>query len=370
MAIVWIKKSCIWQMRADIKSATHAEARRMRLSDDLVLALLVFFVLFGTKLVSAEDELLVYRRSICTGLGDRLGMLLSLSAAAQAYGNMSIVFRWCGEEAKSQLALDNPLHFHFIPGWTGFYYTLEELHSLFPQLPPHVRLVEEWPSSPALRTLSDEGDKARFPPVQGLPFLPAAGHRIFAAEGRPPLTEAAFREAYTAVAALLQPAPGYMRARFDVLVHMRGMDHNTAFADMAPQSFCTVAVLTALAEDPRTAALKVAVMSHKRRWAKQTLGPRFRQLVLRQMGALQDMALLLSVRRGIVQHASGGWSAFSNVPALARPHIALLNTYRGLDEHRFSYFQRHYNISLSNAFRCHETAGFVDHVAALPSSSS
>jgi len=337
----------------------------MRLSDDIVLALLVLFVLLQPG-ISADDELFVYRRSICTGLGDRMGVLLSLSAAARAYGNMSIVFRWCGADAKYQVGLDNPLHFHFIPGWTGFYYTLEELHRLFPQLPPYVRLVDEWPST-VLPTLSDEGDKARFPPIQGLPSLPAAGHHIYTAEGRAPLTEAAYREAYTAVAAHLQPAPGYMRARFDVLVHMRGMDHNTAYADMAPESFCTVGVLEALAEDPRTAALKVAVMSHRRRWAKQTLGPRFRGLVLRQVGALEDMALLLSVRRGIVQHASGGWSAFSNVPALARPHIALLNTYRGRDEHRFGYFQRYYNISLSNAFRCHETAAFVDHVAAMAS---
>ena len=57
----------------------------MQLSDDIVLALLVLFALLpSASAAEGKEELFVYRRSICTGLGDRIGMLLSLSAAAQA----------------------------------------------------------------------------------------------------------------------------------------------------------------------------------------------------------------------------------------------------------------------------------------------
>ena len=78
----------------------------------------------------------------------------------------------------------------------------------------------------------------------------------------------------------------------------------------------------------------------------------------------EDMAMLLGgARRGIVQHASEGWSAFSSVPAFARPGVALINTYNRSAGHRFDYW-RLYGPVPDGLYRCHETAAFVARVVA------
>lgn len=159
-----------------------------------------------------------YRRSICTGLGDRLGVILSLAAVARAYNNGSMItFRWCQTDGAVQAALDNPLHMRYIPGWTGYSYPLWELHAHF-ELPPGVRIVGEWSEADPQPLLSDLGS-ASIPPLQGLPFLPSLGHAIFAAEGKPRLTASAFRQAYEESARMLRPLS--VAAELDIIVHLR-----------------------------------------------------------------------------------------------------------------------------------------------------
>ena len=307
---------------------------------------LLHCMLLASLLASAQKDW-VYPRVICTGLGDRLGVLLSLAAASRAYTNMTIVFRWCGVEGRELAVLDNPQLLHSIRHWNGYVYPLSELHSHFPQLPPGVKPVEEWPPARGGLLLSDG---------LGLPFLPSLGHAIFQAEGRPRLTADEFQRAYKEAALLLQPAS--VRGHFDIVVHLRAWDENTPYFDIQPQHFCTLQVLEALVAEPSTLGLTIGVLSHDRIWAKKMLGPRFRRLLLRQASPWEDMALLLSARRGIIQHASGGWSSFSSVPALARPHVTLINTYYGPDEHRFDYFERALNGS-SGGLRCHQLPIFV-----------
>ena len=78
---------------------------------------------------------------------------------------------------------------------------------------------------------------------------------------------------------------------------MANRDENTAFVDMHPQSYCTLDVLTALAINT---SLSIGIVSHDRKWARHTLGRRFRRYLLRPSTQWDDMGMLLSARRGIV----------------------------------------------------------------------
>ena len=79
--------------------------------------------------------------------------------------------------------------------------------------------------------------------------------------------------------------------------------------------------------------------------------------------AWDHMVLLLASRRGIVQHASEGWSAFSVVPALARA-LPLLNTGRWAQVlHHFERFAQWGAIPNGTLFMCEGLDAFV---AAVP----
>ena len=319
--------------------------------------ILILFIMIAEAAVAARDDEWTYHRSMCTGLGDRFGILLSLAAAARAYHtNGTVTFRWCAHPMQHN---DSPDLQRAIPGWTGYGYRLSDLHAHF-RLPEGLRIVPQWSAADPSAEISDTGS-SRIPAVQGLPFLPTLGHEMFAVEGRPCVAPEAFRRAYREAAAQLRPLAEVVPARFDVVVHMRAWDRNTAAVDMQDAHFCTRAVLGALLDANVTS---VAVLSHDRKWARRTLGARFRRLLLRQATPWEDMAMLLDgARRGIVQHASEGWSAFSTVPAFARPGVALINTYGGQQQHRFDYW-RLFGPIPDGLYRCHETAAFVAHVVA------
>ena len=311
-----------------------------------------WLVLIILAAADADDNAWTYRRSMCTGLGDRFGILLSLAAAARAH-NGTVTFRWCAQPMRHN---DSPDLQRAIPGWRDYGYRLSDLHAHF-RLPDGLRIVGRWSAADPPAEISDTGS-SRIPAVQGLPFLPTLGHEMFSVEGRPCVAPEAFRRAYREAAAQLRPSAA-VPARFDVVVHMRAWDPNTAAVDMRDAHFCTRAVLGALLDANVT---RVAVLSHNRKWARRTLGARFRHLLLRQATPWEDMAMLLGgARRGIVQHASEGWSAFSSVPAFARPGVALINTYNSSAGHRFDYW-RLYGPVPDGLYRCHETAAFVARV--------
>ena len=81
--------------------------------------------------VAAPQDEGVYARSLCTGLGDRLGMLLALAAVARAYNLTRVTMGWCVDPVGA--FRNNPMHMHHIPGWTGYDYPLatlrERLHA-------------------------------------------------------------------------------------------------------------------------------------------------------------------------------------------------------------------------------------------------
>ena len=304
----------------------------------------------------------VYERVMCTGLGDRMGMLLALAAVARAYNLTSVTMRWCADPMHA--VNNNPMHLKYIPGWTGFDCTLEALHSHL-HLPPGVRVIldnERAPSDTSLQ-ITDRGSD-RVPPMQGLPFLPWLGHEVFAVVGRHTrVTRAQFEAGYvTAARELVERTVSYDDAApvFDVVVHLRAWNINTwsGHDHDALGHYCTRAVLTRLTE--QLPQLSVAVLSQNVTWARAVLGRtlRKRRLLLTPSYDWEDFKTLLAARRGIVQHGSEGWSAFSSVPAIAR-ELPLLNTYDAPGaEHRFDFFAQYAPVP-QNWHRCRDLDAFL-----------
>ena len=299
----------------------------------------------------AEEEEGVFERSMCTGLGDRLGMLLALAAVARAYNLTQVTMGWCVDPMG--VTRNNPLHRHHIPGWTGFDYPLASLRAQL-HLPTGVRVV--WSDVPQRRgavVVSDMGS-TRVPPMQGLPFLPWLGHELFAVGDRPRVTREAFEAAYADAGRQLS---GRHAQVFDVVVHLRAWDHkHYTSADYNPAHYCTRSALERIVE--AVPWLSVAVLSHNRTWARRVLGRRLRKRLLRAADVWEDMGVLLAAQRGIVQHAAEGWSAFSSVPSLARG-VPLLSTYASpRHEHRHAYFARFAPVP-AHWFRCGDVEAFI-----------
>jgi hypothetical protein len=300
----------------------------------------------------------VFETSMCTGLGDRLGMLLSLAAVARAYNLTAVTMGWCVDPVGAFRNV--PMHRQHIPGWTGYDYPLATLHEQL-YLPDRVRVIaSDAPQVPGALKVSDRGSP-RLPPAQGLPFLPWLAHELFAVGERPRVDRAAFEAAYADAGRGLRVRRGV--PAYDVVVHLRAWDANTFVgADYAPAHYCTRAAVERLTE--AAPWLSVAVISHNRTWARKVLGRRhLRRRLLRTDGVWEDMGVLLAARRGIVQHASEGWSAFSSVPSLARG-VPLLSTYSApRAAHRHAYFAS-FGPLPEHWMRCDALEAFVARVAA------
>jgi hypothetical protein len=112
-----------------------------------------------------------------------------------------------------------------------------------------------------------------------------------------------------------------------ILVHFRGPDDNTPQKDEIP--FCTREAIHRLLKTGIPMRTISNNYTHTMKWLRGLpsieivhLGTEFSNLQL----VLNAVA--------IVQHAPGGWSAFTSVPAMSKS-IPLINTYNG-KEHRFS----------------------------------
>jgi hypothetical protein len=69
----------------------------------------------------------LYERPICTGLGDRLGTIIALSALASLHNASYVIhMEWCTDNTK--VLGQNPNHLHYIPHWTGYDYPIDTLY--------------------------------------------------------------------------------------------------------------------------------------------------------------------------------------------------------------------------------------------------
>ena len=234
----------------------------------------------------ARDYL--FDRAICTGLGDRVGTMLTLAALARLEDG-KVVFQWCNYHK----GIFSQIRSH-IPRWHGHNYSMVEFKSRF-SLPAEIILVE-----------SITAEHRTLPLVQwtglGVPAEEGSDSVYTIAWkttrlGRAQLSAREFQESYQTVASHFAASVAAEEQVYVVAVHQRGPDDNTYYGDMDNLSlYCTGKVLKQLM------ALNVTLVaiSNNVAWANELLGGRLR---VRDGGSAYDDFSLLLGASGVVQHA-------------------------------------------------------------------
>ena len=294
----------------------------------------------------------LFEMPICTGMGDRLGHIVALSALARLSGhaNATVLMEWCADGQRA--AQPNPMHKVFIPGWTGYDYPLERVRAHL-ALPDHVELFPEGASPSPPYGLVTTGHLA--PPIRGITTTSTLYWKALRLAGVEARSGAEYLQAFQHAGRQLTAAAasgGAGGGRAYVLVHFRCADHNTYVAP-GPMRFCTRRVLRRV----QAAGLAMQIVSNNHTLAAQWMhGLRLdADVAASSYSVYTDLQLALGAA-AIVQHSSEGWSAYTSVPAMAHG-IPLLNTYSGAD-HRFDYFMQMGDLP-DEFFRCRQSRRFV-----------
>jgi hypothetical protein len=281
--------------------------------------------------ITHQDNWL-YDNPICTGLGDRIGIIIALSALASLHSNSTnqavVHMEWCTEPER---VLVGNHHFRrWVPGWTGFDFPIEALLASF-ILPANVRLYAT--SQPPMYIFRDQRvlHGGPVPAWEGTSQTSTLYCKSLRMErdliASTQDCEMAYKEAgkQIRVRNTAEDIPY-------VLVHFRSPDDNTCRQMRDEKPFCTHAVLRELHQ----AGLYMKVISNNHSFSMQWLRSLpFSVQLIHGRSACQYLALALSAT-AIVQHSATGWSSYTSVPAMARG-IPLINTYDGLN-HRFDLF--------------------------------
>ena len=287
----------------------------------------------------------LYERPVCTGLGDRLGTIIALSALASLHNSSYAVhMEWCAD--LMLVTHQNPLHLKYIPSWTGWDYPIVTLRGTI-TLPENIYLFTAG-QRPETSGLAIEAGTV--PAWQGIMHTSTLYCRAITLgklqrHWTTHECEKAYREAGNQVQLKVQKAEDQPY----VLVHFRSPDHNTHARDEI--HFCTPTVLREL----HAAGVYMKVISNNHSFSMQWLRGLPSIQLVHSRSAFQDMALALSAV-AIVQHASEGWSSYTSVPAMAHG-IPLINTFTG-HEHRFDLFASHGEVP-REFYSCQRTDAFV-----------
>lgn len=288
----------------------------------------------------------LYNFPICTGLGDRLGVIIALSALASLHNSSYVVhMEWCTQPERA--AVGNPQFMRWIPSWTGYDFPLETLHATL-SLPGNIRLYESGHVPNALHGLVREQGSI---PAWGAIFQTSTlfckavsmGARV--RDWSTSECEMAYKKAGDHVQAV-NPSKESLPY---ILVHFRSGDSNTEARDERP--FCTQDVLREL----HAAGVYMKAISNNHSFSMQWLRGLPSMHLVHSKSVFQDVSLALSAT-AIVQHASTGWSSYTSVPAMMRG-IPLINTFTG-QGHRFEHFRRHGEVP-REFHACHEKRDFV-----------
>lgn len=287
------------------------------------------------------QEAWLYPTPICTGLGDRLGLILSLSALASLHGeNCTVYMEWCTDPSRAYMS--NPLLVRYIPHWVGYDYVLQDLRAHV-SLPSNVKFFPSH-SSPAISQAGRYvtiGHSA--PEFQGIPQVSTLYWKALKFSDTH-WTEEQYVQAYKQATrrTALEGEPY-------VLVHFRGPDRNTFWQD--GDSFCTIQVLRKALRTGIRMRTVTNNYTHAMHWLK-----RMPSVEIVHLGnSLTNLQLALGAT-AIVQHAANGWSAFTSVPAMAKS-IPLINTYSGF-EHRYKVFA-HYGRVPPEFHTCDQIDAFL-----------
>ena len=314
----------------------------MNLKEGCVIVVVLSCIFFVGR-VETRDYL--FDRGICTGLGDRVGTMLTLAALARIEG-ATVVFQWCNFHK----GIFSQIRSH-IPRWHGYNYSMVEFKSRF-SLPAEIILVESITAQHRTLPLVQWTDVG-VPAEDGSDSVYTIAWKTTRL-GRAQLSAREFKESYQTVAGFFAASVA-MEGQVYVAVHLRGPDNNTYYGDMDNLSlYCTGKVLKQLM------ALNVSLVaiSNNVPWANELLGGRLR--VSDGRSAYDDFSLLLGAS-GVVQHAWGGWSSYSHVPALASG-IPLISTFRG-SRHRHDLFRAQGGLP-REIYSCENRRDYVKAVAA------
>jgi len=283
---------------------------------------LCFISTFLSFLILIHGHAWFYNQYICTGLGDRIGTILTLSTLAHIQ-NTTVFFEWCLDASKA--GVQNPLHYKFIPGWVGWQYSLHTFQQKF-KFPPNVVLLHK--ISRDIQALPKVQTQYEIPAIQGMQFLYTMAYKTMYI-GHPVTNSSNFKQIYKTIGNGIIPS----RHGPDLVIHVRGPDKNTHEMDQQLNHFCTRKAIKQAIKLNLNLTLITNNISH----ATKILKGFFYHTSNNQ--PFDDMELLFSTRGGIIQHAGEGWSSFSSVPAMAKS-IPLLTTYFN-GPHRYEYFERY-----------------------------
>lgn len=282
-----------------------------------------------------------YKRTICTGLGDRLGAMLTVATLARLAGT-EVEMHWCSDPQEVYSDIKP-----FIPGWHGYNYDLDSFLERF-EIPGNIRWVKQY-SKDDLPEISYVGNEVKA--HEALDQVYTTAMRTTRLD-KVVLDEDYIR-AYHVVGSQLNPRVRVHGGKY-IVVHMRAPDENTYALDWDPSLFCSHKAVAGL----QKLDIAVVVISNDLAWAKSALEPLYATKKLFNGTVFDDMSLLLDAT-GIIQHATPGYSSYSSVPAMACG-IPLLNTYRG-PNHRYDLFLDKGELP-SEFYRCRNMKAFFRRV--------
>ncbi len=308
------------------------------------------YIFFFLGCVAASSEHYIFDRAICTGLGDRLGTMLSLATLARIE-NSTVSYLWCNDPVDVL-----PRIRKHIPSWIGYTYPLAELKTRF-VLPKEIILVSDL-SSPDLQKLPKVQwgpPTMSIPAEQGADSIPGIAWQTMRLSL--PAHSNVFQKTYKAIASSIRR----VLSPYAVL-HIRAPDMNT-FVDPSDtlDNYCTgniIKRMLLLLRGPHylSSAMNIYVISNNVTWADQILGGRMKAMD-ESASELDHFELLLSAS-AIIQHAWQGWSAFSSVAALIS-EAPLINTYKiSLPNHRYHFYRTLTGLP-SNYYDCTQQLHFM-----------
>jgi hypothetical protein len=307
------------------------------------MSLLRPLCLFALVAWTASKELqYVYDRAVCTGLGDRVGAMMTLATLARMH-NVDIVFRWCGDPSE----VFSRLHKH-IPKWHGYDYNLTEFQERFLPSSFWITIVtpelskdhKESPNKILWQGLS-------VPAESGLDQAYTTAWKTTQIPGKPVLDGEIFKQTYRLIArsvmlhTLSKNQHVISQHHPYIAVHMRGPDDNsynpyTGSYD-ALDHYCTRKVLKRVLKTVPNA--KILVVTNNIPWTQGLLQSKMLNIIS-GTSAFDDFALLLGAS-AIVQHAIFGQSSYSS-NAATMTGVPLITTYnRKLNPHHLNSLE-HY----------------------------
>ena len=274
-----------------------------------------------------------YRRTLHTGLGDRLSVMLSEAAAASAVGRDVYVFwhtnRGMSRKHHSALFLDEielraefPRNLHILPSEQEFDLQTSNMSDIEFTTTNDPKILPGYRKS-----------------LWGLDSAYTTAWRTFKLpDALPRLSRDVYTEAYRKVAGEFRvrgpsaKVAGLPRGKY-VVLHVRGNDKQAPLSE-----FETVQVLSLLPRD-----LPLVVVSDDEKFLHDILSNESLSLLRERVVTLpkidqsepegkydamfRDLSTLLGAT-GIIQHATNAWSAYSSLAAMMR-QIPLINTWIG-----------------------------------------